>query len=78
MRFFYGIEFMGGWMEIILNGEVKKIEAENICDLVKSLELDSSGVVILHNDEIVKKDLWSASNLSVKDSVEVLYFVSGG
>ena len=65
-------------MEITLNGEVKKIETGNICDLVKSLELDSDGVVILHNDEIVKKELWSVINLSVKDSVEVLYFVSGG
>jgi len=65
-------------MEITLNGEVKKVGAGNIYDLVKSLELDSDGVVILHNDEIVKKELWSVSNLSVKDSVEVLYFVSGG
>lgn len=65
-------------MEITLNGEVKKVGAGNIYDLVKSLELDSDGVVILHNNEIVKKELWSVSNLSVKDSVEVLYFVSGG
>lgn len=65
-------------MEITLNGEVKKVRAGNIYDLVKSLELDSDGVVILHNDEIVKKGLWSVTNLSVKDSVEVLYFVSGG
>ena len=65
-------------MEITLNGEVKKVEAENIHDLVKILGLDSDGVVILHNDEVVKKDLWSESNLNLKDSVEVLYFVSGG
>jgi sulfur carrier protein len=65
-------------MEIILNGEIKKVKAENIYDLVKSLEIDSDGVVILHNDEIVKKKFWSESNLNVKDSVEVLYFVSGG
>ena len=65
-------------MEITLNGEVKKIEAENIYDLVKSLDLDSDGVVILHNDEVIKKELWSRSNLNLKDSVEVLYFVSGG
>lgn len=65
-------------MEITLNGEVKKIEAGNIYDLIKSFGLDSDGVVILHNDEIVKKELWTTSNLSAKDSVEVLYFVSGG
>ncbi|WP_028856487.1 sulfur carrier protein ThiS [Psychrilyobacter atlanticus] len=65
-------------MEITLNGEVKKVEAENIHDLVKSLGLDSDGVVILHNDEVVKKNLWSRSNLNLRDSVEVLYFVSGG
>jgi len=65
-------------MEITLNGEVKKVGVKNIYDLVKSLELDSDGVVILHNDEIVKKDLWQGSHLNVKDSVEVLYFVSGG
>ncbi|UUV19709.1 sulfur carrier protein ThiS [Fusobacteria bacterium ZRK30] len=65
-------------MEITLNGEVKKVEAENIYDLIKSLGLDSDGVVILHNDEVIKKDLWSESNLNLKDSVEVLYFVSGG
>ncbi len=65
-------------MEITLNGEVKKVGVKNIYDLVKSLEVDSDGVVILHNDEIVKKDLWQGSNLKVKDSVEVLYFVSGG
>ncbi len=65
-------------MEITLNGEVKKVEAENIYDLVKSLELDNDGVVILHNDVVVKKELWTGSNLNLKDSVEVLYFVSGG
>lgn len=65
-------------MEITLNGEVKKVEAENIYDLIKNLKLDSDGVVILHNDEIIKKEFWSASSLKIKDSVEVLYFVSGG
>ena len=65
-------------MEITLNGEVKKVRAVNIYDLVKSLELDSDGVVILHNDEIVKNELWTTSNLEVRDSVEILYFVSGG
>lgn len=65
-------------MEITLNGEVKKVESKNIYDLVKSLDLDSDGVVILHNDEVIKKELWSKSNLNLKDSVEVLYFVSGG
>lgn len=65
-------------MEITLNGELKKVEAGNIHDLVKSLGLDSDGVVILHNDEVIKKEFWSESNLDPKDSVEVLYFVSGG
>ncbi|MGB6129218.1 MAG: sulfur carrier protein ThiS [Psychrilyobacter sp.] len=65
-------------MEITLNGEVKKVESKNIYDLIKSLDLDSDGVVILHNDEVIKKELWSKSNLNLKDSVEVLYFVSGG
>jgi len=65
-------------MEITLNGEVKKVESSNIYDLVKSLNLDSDGVVILHNDEVIKKEFWSRSNLNLKDNVEVLYFVSGG
>ena len=65
-------------MEITLNGEIKKVGVKNIYDLVKSLSLDSDGVVVLHNDEVIKKELWSKSNLNVKDSVEVLYFVSGG
>lgn len=65
-------------MEIILNGEVKKIKTENIYDLVNFLELDRDGVVVLHNDEIVKKELWKKRKLKIKDSVEVLYFVSGG
>ena len=65
-------------MEIILNGEIKKVEVDNIYDLVKSLKFDSDGVVVLHNDKIIKRDLWLESSLSGKDSVEVLYFVSGG
>ncbi|HAS79777.1 MAG TPA: thiamine biosynthesis protein ThiS [Fusobacteriaceae bacterium] len=65
-------------MEIILNGVIKEVDAKNIYDLVKSLNIDSDGVVVLHNDEIVKNKFWSTSNLEIKDSVEVLYFVSGG
>jgi len=65
-------------MEIILNGEIKEVNVKNIYDLVKSLNIDSDGVVVLHNDEVVKNKFWSTSNLKVKDSVEVLYFVSGG
>ncbi len=65
-------------MEITLNGIRKITDKNTIYELMEELEFLEKGVVVLHNEKIVKKEEMKVINLENKDCVEILYFVSGG
>ncbi len=65
-------------MEILLNGKSKKIHSKDILSLVEELELGLEGLVILHNEQVVKKNDYEKINILENDKVELLNFVSGG
>jgi len=66
-------------MEIILNGEKKKIE-ENISlsDFIKGLGLKPEGVAVELNLDIVEKKKYDQIILKEGDRLEVVHFVGGG
>jgi sulfur carrier protein len=66
-------------MEIKVNGITEPLETEmNLLDFVSSKGLEPTGVVLLLNDEIVKREYWTDKIVKENDSLEVLRFVSGG
>lgn len=66
-------------MDIILNGKKEQIkDSITILELLNEKSLDLKGLVIMLNDEIIKKEQWENKSLKIDDQLEVLNFVSGG
>ena len=66
-------------MEITLNGETKRIEAEVTLDrLLDLFSLPRQRVAIEHNREVVSRGEWPATIVNDGDRIEVVHFVGGG
>lgn len=65
-------------MEFYLNGKKYLSESTSIKELIAELNLSLNGLVILINDNVVKKDSYDTYYLKESDKLEILNFVSGG
>lgn len=65
-------------MELLVNGKKLSIKNKDILGLIEELELDIEGMVVIHNDNIIKKDKYQNLILNENDRLELLNFVSGG
>ena len=66
-------------MEIQLNGKTFQADGiSNISQLLQHLELNPLLVVVEKNQEILTADIFSETNLSRGDSIEIVQFVGGG
>ena len=65
-------------MTIVINGEQQETGATTIQELVTELGLNPGGLVIEHNQQIVRQERWSATVLNEGDVLELLNFVGGG
>lgn len=65
-------------MEIKVNGKVEKLTTASLMEFLKEKELKMEGLVVLLNEEILKKEELAGVTLKENDSLEVLNFVSGG
>ncbi|PHS38035.1 MAG: thiamine biosynthesis protein ThiS [Sulfurovum sp.] len=66
-------------MEIVVNGKTEPINNEIILlTWLKGKNIDLNGLVIMINDEIIKKETWETVMIKANDAIEVLNFVSGG
>ncbi len=67
-------------MEIVLNGEIKRLEkmqSISIDKLLEYLDISKEGTVVLLNEEIITKENYNAE-IYEGFKIEVLRFVSGG
>ncbi len=70
---------MADKIEIILNGEGKKVSPEwTVNDLIQDLELVGKQVAVELNGQIVSRDRWRGEDLASGDRVEIVHFVGGG
>ncbi len=66
-------------VEIILNGEVRRIVAgETLLDLLAALGRDPRTVAIEKNGAIVPRSEYGAAPLAAGDRIEIVHFVQGG
>jgi thiamine biosynthesis protein ThiS len=66
-------------VEIILNGEKKRIEQEITLDrLLDLFSLPRQRVAVEHNRRVVSRADWNETIVSEGDKIEVVHFVGGG
>ena len=65
-------------MELLVNGKNLSTKNRDILSLIEELELNIDGMVVIHNDNILKKDKYQNLILNENDRLELLNFVSGG
>lgn len=65
-------------MELLVNGKNLSTKNRDILSLIEELELSIDGMVVIHNDNIIKKDKYQNLILNENDRLELLNFVSGG
>lgn len=65
-------------MEIYVNGVQETAEPCSLTQLVERRGLNPGALVIELNQQIIKQEHWSTTQLSVGDRLELLSFVGGG
>jgi len=66
-------------MTLEINGEAKQFETPlTLSALLESMGLKADRVAVELNREIVTRTVWSETNLSEGDRVEIVHFVGGG
>lgn len=65
-------------MEVTINGRIESIPVCTIESLIRQKGLDTEGLVVEHNERIVKQGQWPDIQLEEGDSLELLNFVGGG
>ena len=66
-------------IHIFINGNSKLVDNNiKLNDLLKCLKIDTKGIAIEINKEIVPKSKYNNVKLCVNDKVEVVQFIGGG
>ncbi len=66
-------------MKILLNGEMEEIDdSVDVLSFLKDELEDLKGIIVVYNDNVLKRDKWAETLLKDGDDLEVLRFVSGG
>ena len=66
-------------MQIVVNGQLRQVPAaENLLQLLSSLEVDPARVAIELNGVIVRRELWSETPVEGGAAMEIVQFVGGG
>lgn len=65
-------------MELLVNGKTLSTKNRDILNLIEELELNIEGMVVIHNETIIKKNEYQNIILNENDRLELLNFVSGG
>lgn len=65
-------------MKIRLNGEEQETGAQNIRDLLHSLDLPVAVLLVEHNGLALHRDEWPQRPLAEGDRIEIIRIVAGG
>ena len=64
--------------KILLNGEDRSYDVENLIELINLLKLDPKRIAVEKNGKIVKKDEYTETKIEDNDKIEIVHFVGGG
>jgi thiamine biosynthesis protein ThiS len=72
------VKLMTDSINITLNGEARRVSANNIAALVQDIGLDPAKVAVERNLEIVPRSTLANVMLTDGDVLEIVHFVGGG
>lgn len=65
-------------MDVVINGEHRRVSSGTLLDLLNELELDPRAVVVEHNRKIVRRAGLGGVTVQEGDAIELVHFVGGG
>ena len=66
-------------MELTINGEKRKInESQNLADLVKELDIQTSHFAMALNQQVVPRSKYESTVIKENDQIEIVHAVGGG
>jgi len=65
-------------VDVVINGEQKRIKGGTLLELLEELELDPRAVVVEHNRKIVRRVGLADVTVAEGDAIELVHFVGGG
>ena len=65
-------------MDVVINGEHKRVTPGSLLDILGQLELDPRAVVVEHNRRIVRRPALGDVKVNEGDAIELVHFVGGG
>jgi sulfur carrier protein len=65
-------------MKLIINGDERAIDAQNVAALVEGLQMKGDRVAVELNKDIVPRQKWAETPLRDGDRLEIVHFVGGG
>ena len=65
-------------MDVVINGEQKRIKGGTLLDVLAELDLDPRAVVVEHNRKIVRRVGLADVTVTEGDAIELVQFVGGG
>lgn len=65
-------------MLLRVNGDSHTTEATTLEELIQEIGLKTESLVVEHNEQIIRQELWAETSLQDQDQVELLSFVGGG
>ena len=65
-------------MDVVINGEQKRIKGGTLLDVLAELDLDPRAVVVEHNRKIVRRVGLADVTVTEGDAIELVHFVGGG
>jgi sulfur carrier protein len=63
---------------ILVNGETMDVSGVTIASLLATLEIETRGVAVARNGEIVRRGEWADVTLVVGDRIEIVAAAAGG
>ena len=64
--------------EIVVNGAAESCQPSSMADLVARKGLNSGALVVVLNEQSIKRNQWPAVQLRAGDRLELLTLVAGG
>ena len=65
-------------MRVVINGQSKSVNSENVDDLVNNLALVREAILVEHNGVALLRSEWPHTALSEGDEIEILNVAAGG
>jgi len=65
-------------MEVVLNGETRRVSADTVSALIAEFGLENKLLVVEIDGAIIPKEHWATTRIGEGMKIELVHFVGGG